>query len=192
MQPTFKADIAKFIERLKKQSHQLNGHVSFERLMKGLSDGSVHFRWKLGGSAARETTYEKIENRNWSMFFRYLISIPFIFMMIIPVFILDVWISLYQAICFRLWKIELIKRGTYIVIDRHYLSYLRPYQKLNCMYCGYANGVMAYARKIAAETEKYWCPLKHEGQLRDVHDYYIEFADYNDEQGWSALNDEGE
>ena len=46
-------------------------------------------------------------------------------------------------------------RGQYIVIDRHRLKYLNAIEKLNCVYCGYGNGVIAYARDIAGRTEQY-------------------------------------
>jgi len=33
-------------------------------------------------------------------------------------------------------------------MDRHHLAYLNVIEKLNCEYCGYANGVFAYVREI--------------------------------------------
>ncbi|MEK7122306.1 MAG: hypothetical protein AAB855_00455, partial [Patescibacteria group bacterium] len=44
---------------------------------------------------------------------------------------------------------------------RHHLSYLSAWEKLNCTYCGYANGFIMYAMRIAGETERYWCGIKH-------------------------------
>lgn len=43
-----------------------------------------------------------------------------------------------------------MRRGDYIVVDRHHLAYLNVIQKINCVYCGYGNGLIAYARKIIA------------------------------------------
>ncbi len=48
-----------------------------------------------------------------------------------------------------------------MVIDRHRLSYLNAFEKLSCVYCGYGNGLLAYASEIASRTEQYWCPIKH-------------------------------
>jgi hypothetical protein len=64
------------------------------------------------------------------------------------------------------------------VIDRHSLSYLNSIEKLNCIYCGYAGGVFAYAREIAARTEQYWCPIKHARKILDPHRRYAHFADF--------------
>jgi hypothetical protein len=49
-----------------------------------------------------------------------------------------------------------------------------------CVYCGYANGVIAYARKIASRTEQYWCPIKHALRIRDPHVRYAQFLEYGD------------
>jgi hypothetical protein len=93
---------------------------------------------------------------------RHWLSFPFIWFMLFPVAILDFFMEIYHHICFPLYGIKLVKRNKYIKIDRHKLSRLTFMQKLNCMYCGYVNGVMAYGVKIAGETEKYWCGIKHD------------------------------
>ncbi len=94
-------------------------------------------------------------------FFRHLLSIPFIWIILIPLIILDVSIELYKQTCFRLYSIKLIKRRNYIRIDRHKLKYLNWYEKINCAYCSYANGLLNYAVAIAGATENYWCGIKH-------------------------------
>lgn len=33
--------------------------------------------------------------------------------------------------------------------------------QIHCLYCAYANGVLGFARTVAAETERYWCPIRH-------------------------------
>lgn len=88
-------------------------------------------------------------------------SLPFIYSMIVPSVILDIFLTVYHAICFRVYGISLIPRSRYIRIDRQKLSYLNPVEKLHCMYCGYVNGLYHYAMVIAGETEKYWCGIKH-------------------------------
>ena len=113
-----------------------------------------------------------------------LLAVPVIYSMIVPIVVLDVWISLYQFLCFPLFGINKAKRSDYIVIDRHKLAYLNGIEKLNCVYCGYANGVFAYAREITGRTEAYWCPIKHSGTVRDAHRHYRRFANYGDARGY--------
>jgi hypothetical protein len=109
-----------------------------------------------------------------------LLAAPIIYSMIVPIALLDAWISLYQWICFPLFGIRRVQRRDYIVVDRHKLSYLNGIEKLNCVYCGYANGVFAYAREITGRTETYWCPIKHGRRTRDAHARYKRFAAYGD------------
>ena len=113
-----------------------------------------------------------------------LLSVPIIYSMIAPILLLDAWISLYQWLCFPLFGIRRVKRGDYIVIDRHKLAYLNGIEKLNCVYCGYANGVVAYVREITGRTETYWCPIKHGSRTRDAHGHYEDFAGYGDATGY--------
>lgn len=107
-----------------------------------------------------------------------ILSAPFIYFMIFPFLFLDVCISIYQSICFPLYEITRVKRNKYIVIDRNQLPYLNNMEKLNCVYCGYVNGLIAYSREIAARTEQYWCPIKHAKKVLDPHRRYARFADY--------------
>jgi hypothetical protein len=67
-----------------------------------------------------------------------------------------------------------------VVIDRHHLHYLNILQKLNCVYCGYVNGVISWARELASVTEQYWCPIKHARKVRGSHTRYAQFIDYGD------------
>jgi len=113
-----------------------------------------------------------------------LLTAPVIYSMVVPIALLDLWISLYQAICFRAYGIARVRRSTYIVIDRQHLAYLNSIEKLNCMYCGYANGVFAYAREIAGRTEQYWCPIRHAKRVRAPHTHYRHFIDYGDAEGY--------
>ncbi len=188
MKPEFLDDISGFLQRLKKDSEKYRDYRPFEDLMRGLSEGSIDFRWGFGGRLKPHIEPIKKPNLIW---LRWLLSAPIIYPMIIPLVILDITISFYQRICFWLWKIPQIKRSQYLVIDRHRLSYLDGFQKLNCIYCGYANGVLSYARVIAGETERYWCPVKHETDIPVPHNFYIEFADYDDAEGWDSLHTSG-
>ncbi len=112
------------------------------------------------------------------------LTAPIIYSMIIPALILDLFVSAYQSICFPVYGIQKVNREKYIVMDRHKLSYLNSMQKLNCLYCGYFNGLIGYVREIAARTEQYWCPIKHLTRREGSHSKYKNFADYGDEKNF--------
>ena len=95
-----------------------------------------------------------------------LLSAPVIYSLIVPILLIDLWITVYQVICFRMYGIARVRRSAYIVIDRQHLGYLNAIEKINCMYCGYANGVLAYVREVAARTEQFWCPIRHAHRTR--------------------------
>lgn len=113
-----------------------------------------------------------------------ILSLPFIWMMLIPIFIIDVFVTVYQFICFPLYKIPKVKRKNYVIIDRYKLAYLDRFQKVNCWYCEYFNGVVAYVREIAARTEQFWCPIKHSKSIKDRHSRYSKFFDYGDYENY--------
>ena len=92
----------------------------------------------------------------------HIFSVPFIYMIIFPLILLDVIVEIYHRICFKLYKLPYIKRSAYIRIDRQMLYYLSPIQKINCTYCSYANGMLRYCSAIAAATEKYWCGIRNQ------------------------------
>ena len=111
---------------------------------------------------------------------RNLVSAPFIYSMIFPFVFLDITASFFQAICFRLYRIQKVNRSAYIVIDRHNLKHLNSLERFNCIYCGYGNGVIAYVREIAARTEQYWCPIKHARKVIGRHSRYHDFIVFGD------------
>ncbi|MBM9502492.1 hypothetical protein JWG44_19755 [Leptospira sp. 201903071] len=108
------------------------------------------------------------------------VSAPIIYMIVIPLIFLDVSMTIYQMICFRLYGIPAVKRSDYITLDRHRLNYLNLLEKINCDYCSYANGLFAYVTEIGARTEQYWCPIKHARKNLIVHKRYPYFIDYGD------------
>ena len=117
---------------------------------------------------------------------RHLLSAPVIYSLVVPGLILDLWVTLYQWVCFPVYKIKKVKRSDYIIIDRHYLRYLNLIEKFNCVYCGYMNGLFAYVSEVAARTEQYWCPIKHANQIRSFHSKYKNFVDYGDAEGYHS------
>ena len=112
------------------------------------------------------------------------IAAPVIYALVVPLVLLDVSLSVFQWICFPLYGVKRVPRADFIVIDRHHLAYLNGVEKLNCVYCGYATGVLAFAREIASRTEKRWCPIKHASRVRGAHQRYSEFEEYGDAEGY--------
>nr|WP_319249425.1 hypothetical protein [uncultured Celeribacter sp.] len=113
-----------------------------------------------------------------------LVTAPVIYSLIVPFVLLDLFVTVYQAICFPVYKIPKVDRKAYIAVDRHKLTYLNFMQKLNCVYCGYCNGLLAYVREIAGRTEYYWCPIKHARNLPDRHEHYNDFLAFGDGETW--------
>jgi hypothetical protein len=99
-----------------------------------------------------------------------------------PILLLDLCITIYQHICFRAYGLARVRRGDYFVYDRTHLAYLNLIEKINCAYCSYGNGVMAYGREVVARTEQYWCPIKHARKIMGAHSYYTGFVDFGNAQ----------
>lgn len=112
------------------------------------------------------------------------LTAPLIYALIVPFALLDLFVTIYQAVCFPVYGIAKVRRRDYLVFDRRYLGYLNLLEKLNCAYCSYANGVIAYVREIGARTEQYWCPIKHARRLAAAHPRYANFVDYGDADAW--------
>lgn len=124
-----------------------------------------------------------IQNR--FVVFRYALFTPVIYAQIIPLVILDIFMEIHHRLCFPLYGIPYVKRGEYIVIDRQKLSYLSPLKKVNCFFCGYANGLLQYCVRIVGDTERFWCGIMHaerEGFRPPPH--HANFLPYGDEKAY--------
>ena len=119
-----------------------------------------------------------------------ILTVPITWSCLIPAVLMDLVVSIYHSVCFRIYDIPMVKRGDYIVIDRHGLQYLNPIEKLNCIYCEYFNGLIAYVQEIAARTEQYWCPIKHARKLAMIHGRYHKFIEYGDSQHYQKKFEE--
>jgi hypothetical protein len=117
---------------------------------------------------------------NW----RSIVTAPVIYAVLGPMLLLDLFITLYQHICFRAYGIARVKRSDYFVYDRTHLAYLNWIEKINCAYCSYGNGLMAYGREVVGRTEQYWCPIKHARKVMAAHPYYAGFVDFGDAEGY--------
>lgn len=112
--------------------------------------------------------------------FLVLATSPFIWMCAIPIALADLVGTVYQAICFPIYGIPKVRRRDYLDFDRHYLTYLNFFEKVNCEYCAYVNGILGYFTEIAARTEQHWCPIKHAGCVKCEHSRYKNFIEYGD------------
>src|SRR5690606_18199720 len=112
----------------------------------------------------------------------YILTAPFIYAMIVPAVIMDLFIEIYQAVCFPVYGIQKVRREDYIKHDRHKLQYLNSLKKVNCAYCAYFNGLISYVREVASRTEQYWCPIKHATQPKHRHERYKNFIPYGDQE----------
>ncbi|HWQ87295.1 hypothetical protein [Brevundimonas sp.] len=150
------------------------GLVEFEH---GITERNRRLRLDLGAFVARSSVAT-------------VLSAPVIYSLIIPLVLIDGWASLYQAVCFRAYRIPRVRRSQYIVVDRNRLGYLNLVEVLNCLYCEYANGVIAYVREVSSRTEQYWCPIKHALAVTDPHLRYYQFLEYGDAEGYRGRLEE--
>lgn len=129
--------------------------------------------------------YRKYRRRR---FLRHALSAPIIYSALVAFVILDLWIELYHRTCFPLYGIPYVKRSDYIRIDRQKLKYLNLLEKMNCMYCGYGNGLLHYVSTIAGETEKYWCGIRHnEGKGFHAPEHHASFLAFGDKEGFKQI-----
>jgi len=116
--------------------------------------------------------------------FLVLATAPVIWLCAFPIALADLIGTFYQAVCFPIYGIPKVRRRDYLEFDRHYLTYLNFFEKVNCEYCAYVNGILGYFTEIAARTEQHWCPIKHAGCVKCEHSRYKTFIDYGDAEGY--------
>jgi hypothetical protein len=153
-----------------------------EQFRYSLRRGRVVFEWNMRALQRRYKTGVWRYLREAPLLF--ILTAPVIYGMIIPLVLLDLSVTLYQQVCFRIYRIPRVRRRDYLNIDRHHLDYLNAIEKLNCVYCGYGNGVIEYAREVTARTEQYWCPIKHARRTLDEHARMQKFFDYGDAEAY--------
>jgi hypothetical protein len=112
------------------------------------------------------------------------LTAPIIYAGWIPFLLMDFFVTLYQFICFPVYRIPRVRRADYLVFDREELPYLNIIEKFNCFYCSYGNGIAAYTREVAARTEQYWCPIKHARRIKAAHQHYPKFVDFGDAEAY--------
>ncbi|HLX65114.1 MAG TPA: hypothetical protein VKX17_27845 [Planctomycetota bacterium] len=172
--------LAALLAKIKVLEHELLAEIQKKQ---------TQFGYTIREKKVRFTAVVKAHNKKLAMkWARYihestffsLLSAPVIWSCLFPVLLMDVVCTFYQFFCFPIYGIPKVRRADYIVIDRHKLGYLNFFERLNCAYCGYVNGFLAYATEIAGRTEQYWCPIKHALHLKTTHSRYQKFFDYGD------------
>jgi hypothetical protein len=182
------------LDTLLDQIRQLEKKVSQEARKK-----EAEFCYKVHAGRVEFTTAVTAEHKKLRLsIHRYLTSSrllvlltgPFIWLCLIPLLFMDVIGSIYQALCFPIYGIPKVRRHEYVTFDRHRLAYLNFFEKLNCEYCAYANGILAYFTEIAARTEQHFCPIKHAGCVKCAHSRYQNFVDFGDAQAFRQHGEE--
>lgn len=170
MQAELEAEIDRLLEEKRQQFHYTlkQGKVRFEQGVKALQRRQRTGLWRYLRNAR----------------LAHVLSAPIIYSVIFPLLSLDLMITLYQHVCFRIYGIPLVVRSEYMRLDRLQLSYLNAIEKINCIYCSYGNGLIEYCREISARTEQYWCPIKHARRTPDPHNRMEQFADFGDAESY--------
>ena len=185
---TSRARLDEILERLKAVQHEFEQEVD-----KVLDEKRQQFSYHLHrGRVIFKQNVRRWHRQQRTGLWRYLYSVPLAFIlsapviygMLVPLVFLDLAVTLYQHICFRIYGVPRVRRNDYLYIDRHYLPYLNLIEKINCLYCGYGNGLIEYSREVIARTEQFWCPIKHARRTPDPHHRTAKFFDYGDADAW--------
>jgi hypothetical protein len=149
------------------------------------------YRW-VGGQPrfSRESLRDHVQQRTHLV--RYLLesrlavllTSPIIYSCLLPLLLSDLALTIYQAVCLPIYGIPKVRRTEYLVMDRSKLKYLNLLERLNCFYCSYANGLLAYEQEIVGRTEQHWCPIKHAKAIKDPHSRYGRFLNFGAAQDY--------
>ncbi len=176
--------ITELLDRIRAIEHQIEEETKLRRaeLQADFDDKRVRFEREILAQHRRLKTglLKYMITANWLS----VLTAPVIYSVLLPMLVLDMFVTVYQRICFPIYGIARVKRSDYFVYDRTHLGYLNVIEKVNCGYCSYGNGLMGYAREIVARTEMYWCPIKHARKVLQAHPYYAGFVDYGDPHGY--------
>lgn len=118
-----------------------------------------------------------------------ILSSPVIYGCILPFLLLDVAVALYQLVCFPIYGIPRVRRSDYLIFDRGRLAYLNTIEKAGCLYCSYANGLLALVSEVAGRTEQAFCPIRHGRTLVRAHSRYDKFLAYGDARAYRSQAD---
>ena len=118
-----------------------------------------------------------------------ILSSPLIYVCVLHFMLVDASVALYQFDCFPIYGIPKVPRKDYLVFDRGVLGYLNTIEKVGCIYCSYANGLLGWITEIAARTEQHFCPIKHAGRLATAPSRYARYLPYGDARAYRERSD---
>lgn len=180
--------ISEIADRIAELEQQLERALTEELEAKRREVLYVIERGRVAFTAEARALHQTVRQDAWAFLWeapvKTLLVAPVIYSVLIPLVLLDLWMSLFQAVCFPVYGIGRVVRARYILLDRGQLRYLNWIERLNCNYCGYANGVVAYTREIAARTEQYFCPIKHAQRCAGMHSRYRDFLEFGDAEAY--------
>ena len=186
--------MTKRIEQLADEIVRLQGELDREiearRKVLGVTLAAGLVGFEEGVVAQQRALRMKVSRFLAQSSFGAMVTAPVIYSLIVPLVLLDIWVGLYQAICFRAYGIARVKRADHIIFDRQHLAYLNWIEATNCLFCAYGNGLIGYVREVSSRTEQYWCPIKHALKIQDPHQRYYQFLEYGDADGYRARLDE--
>lgn len=168
-------------------------------LQKAVGEQQEHLRYLVDGKRItfEQTIREAHLKARMSIFHWFLtvrpqnyLTAPVIYGMIVPLALFDLCSSFYQLTCFPIYGVARVRRADYIVLDQQHLAYLNIIEKVDCMYCSYAVGLLGYAQEITARTEQYFCPIKHARKVFGTHARYANFLAYGEADDFHAKLEE--
>ncbi|MDH5302136.1 MAG: hypothetical protein OEW58_12315 [Gammaproteobacteria bacterium] len=166
LQERVSEEISREAEKLGYSVH--NGRVQFEEQIK-------HRHHQMAMSLR-----SYLATSRWLVIF----TAPIVYSLLLPMLLLDLGVSIYQRLCFPLYRIPRVTRRDYFIYDRQQLKYLNLIERIHFSYCSYGNGLLGYATEIAARTEQYWCPIKHAKRNKTPHSRYYHFLSYGDAEDY--------
>jgi hypothetical protein len=131
------------------------------------------------------SSWKHLRSTRWMV----ILSSPLIYTCVLPFLMLDASVAVYQLVCFPIYGIPKVRRKDYLVFDRGRLAYLNTVEKVGCIYCSYANGLLAMITEIAARTEQHFCPIKHAHPVLQTHSRYAKFLPYGDARAYRSQAD---
>jgi hypothetical protein len=57
------------------------------------------------------------------------VTAPIIYAVIVPLVLLDLFVTVYQSVCFPVYGIPKVRRREYLIFDRHHLAYFERARK---------------------------------------------------------------
>jgi hypothetical protein len=172
------------VARIRSLEEEIESELHHRRLLwqTEFERGKIHFQHEILEQQRRFKT--GLLNYLLSTPLSKMLTAPIIYSCIVPLLLLDVFLTIYQYTCFPVYGIARVRRQDYLVFDRAHLAYLNIIEKFHCAYCSYGNGLISYAKEIISRTEQYFCPIKHAQRIVDAHQRYNNFTDFGDAEAF--------